>query len=126
MAESTVPSTNARPQLSSFQQTRQTLFSSYGSMGSLSPTISDFTFDTSARLYYFGSVSPSDPESILMLDTGSGADMETAHPVQVLEPDCALHDVDRNWTPEQVSGFLSVYCVSNCVVCRNCYSRERG
>ena len=90
------------PQLSTFQRTKRRLLSSYSGMGALSPTISGFTFDSAARLYYFGSLAPTDPESILMLNTeGSGADMESLQPVQVLEPDCA-HDVDRNWTPEQV------------------------
>ena len=92
---------DAGPKHSSFEQIRNTLLSSYGVLGPLSPTISEFVFDSSNHLYYFGSLTPGAPESILMLDMNS-ADVENQSAVQILDPQCA-RCVSRNLTPEQVN-----------------------
>ena len=92
---------DVRPKQSSFEQIRNTLLSSYGILGPLSPTISGFVFDSSNHLFYFGSLTPGAPESILMLDMNS-ADIENLSAVQILDPECARY-VSRDLTPEQVN-----------------------
>ena len=92
---------DAKPKQNSFEEIRNTLLSSYGVLEPLSPTISEFVFDTSNHLYYFGSLTPGAPESILTLDLNS-ADIENLSAVQIVDPQCA-RCVSRNLTPEQVN-----------------------
>ena len=110
-------STGTRPQQVEdvFQTARSKLLACYASIGPLNPTISDFTFDSAGRLYYFGTGLSQTAESILTLDMKLDAELENTAAVQAVDPNCA-HSADRNWTVEQVPTY-STTTASLVIVC---------